>query len=109
MDSRSQLDKFLNPLRLSFKVHNEGDEAMTTILDKEGQLTPHARKLYDALKEYENVWLSRSDIADSIGKNRLTPYDIQLLESFTDLGIGQARKVEIKGTIHWQYRAIPQV
>jgi hypothetical protein len=91
------------------KVHNEGDESMTTILDKEGQLTPHARKLYDALKEYENVWLSRSEIADSIGKNRLTPYDIQLLESFADLGLGQARKVEIKGTIHWQYRAISQV
>jgi hypothetical protein len=81
---------------------------MTTILDKDAQLTPHAKKLFDALKEFENVWLSRSEIADSIGKSRLTPYDIQLLEGFAELGIGQARKVEIKGTIHWQYRAISQ-
>lgn len=83
--------------------------SMTTIVDKAGQLTPHAKKLFDALKDYENVWLSRSEIADAIGKNRLTPYDIQLLESFAELGIGQARKVEIKGTIHWQYRAYKQV
>lgn len=70
------------------------------------QLTPHARKLLHALREYENLWLSRSEIAENIGKNRLTPYDIQLLESFADLGIGEARKVEIKGTIHWQYRTV---
>ena len=54
---------------------------MATTTEHEAQLTPHARKLLAALREYENLWLSRSEIADSIGKNRLTPYDIQLLES----------------------------
>lgn len=70
------------------------------------QLTPHARKLLQALKADENIWLSRSEVAEAIGKNRLTPYDIQLLESFADLGIGEARKVEIRGTLHWQYRTV---
>lgn len=79
---------------------------MATTIEQETQLTPHARKLLAALREYENLWLSRTEIADNIGKNRLTPYDIQLLESFVDIGIGQARKVEIKGTIHWQYRTV---
>lgn len=79
---------------------------MTTTTEHEAQLTPHARKLLAALREYENLWLSRSEIADSIGKNRLTPYDIQLLLSFAEVGLGEARKVEIKGTIHWQYRTV---
>ena len=79
---------------------------MATTTDQETQLTPHARKLLAALREYENLWLSRTEIAENIGKTRLTPYDIQLLESFADIGIGEARKVEIKGTIHWQYRTV---
>lgn len=79
---------------------------MVTTTEHETQLTPHARKLLAALREYENLWLSRTEIADYIGKNRLTPYDIQLLVSFADIGIGEARKVEIKGTIHWQYRTV---
>lgn len=80
--------------------------SMVTTTEQETQLTPHARKLLSALREYENLWLSRTEVADYIGKNRLTPYDIQLLESFADIGIGEARKVEIKGTIHWQYRTV---
>lgn len=80
--------------------------SMATTTEHETQLTPHARKLLAALREYQNLWLSRTEIADYIGKNRLTPYDIQLLESFADIGIGEARKVEIKGTIHWQYRTV---
>lgn len=79
---------------------------MAVSTNVETQLTPHARKLLNALREYENLWLSRTEIAENIGKNRLTPYDIQLLESFADVGLGEARKVEIKGTIHWQYRTV---
>ena len=73
---------------------------------QETELTPHAKKLLQSLRQYDTLWLSRSEIADHIGKKRLTPYDIQLLESFTDMGLGEARKVEIRGTIHWQYRSI---
>lgn len=80
--------------------------SMASTTEHKTELTPHARKLLSALREYENLWLSRTEIAENIGKNRLTPYDIQLLESFADMGIGQARKVEIKGTIHWQYRTV---
>lgn len=81
---------------------------MSTQIENESQLTPHAHKLLAALREYRRVWLSRSDVADGIGKNRLTPYDIRLLMSFTELGIGEARKVEVNGTLYWQYRTAPQ-
>lgn len=73
---------------------------------QEAELTPHAKKLLRSLRQYDALWLSRSEIAEHIGKKRLTPYDIQLLESFADMGLGEARKVEIKGTIHWQYRSL---
>lgn len=43
------------------------------------QLTEHAHKIYQAIDQQRNQWLTRAQIAHSIGKKRLTPYDVDLL------------------------------
>ena len=48
--------------------------------------TKHADKLLQALDGYRNHWFTRREIAAAIGKKRLTPYDIQLLEFLAENG-----------------------
>lgn len=52
-------------------------------------------------------WMSRSDIAKAIGKKRLTPYDIQLLEQLVSEQRAEVMKREKRGyiTFSWVYRA----
>ena len=51
------------------------------------KLTPHRMKLVQAIYESEGVWLTRAMVARSIGKKRLTPYDINCLEQLSDMDI----------------------
>jgi len=44
------------------------------------RITAHAEKMLDGFNKHRNEWLTRKDIAVMIGKKRLTPYDIDLLE-----------------------------
>lgn len=44
------------------------------------RITAHAEKLREALRSTPNEWLTRRDIAFKVGKKRLTPYDIELLD-----------------------------
>ena len=55
------------------------------------RLTEQAHKLLEILRATEIMWMNRKDIARAIGKRRLTPYDIALLELLQDKGL-----VEIK-------------
>jgi len=71
------------------------------------RLTEQAHKLLEILRETRIPWMNRKDIAKAIGKRRLTPYDIALLELLQDRGL-----VEIKsrpnGTpigYEWVYHA----
>ena len=43
-------------------------------------LTAQAYKLLNGLEKHPNQWLTRREIAKTIGKKRLTPYDIALLD-----------------------------
>lgn len=52
--------------------------------EKPKRVTAHAEKLQRALEGSRNKWLTRLEIAHAVGKKRLTPYDIVLLEFLAD-------------------------
>jgi hypothetical protein len=71
------------------------------------RLTEQAQKLLEILRDNRYPWMNRKEIAKAIGKRRLTPYDIALLELLQERGL-----VEIKsrpnGTpigYEWVYHA----
>lgn len=69
------------------------------------QLTDQAQTILSALIESES-WLSRNDIAESIGKKRLSPHDIDLLGRMASLGLVEIAE-EARGiTSAYVYRAI---
>lgn len=47
-------------------------------------LTEHTQKIYHAILQQPDQWLTRAQIARLIGKKRLTPYDIALLDWLVD-------------------------
>ncbi|GAB5490896.1 MAG: hypothetical protein Phog2KO_11110 [Phototrophicaceae bacterium] len=51
------------------------------------ELTPHQLKIVQAVYDGGGNWLTRSKVAKSLGKRRLTPYDIDCLAMLTDKGI----------------------
>lgn len=83
----------------------EGSIAMTD--DKpEIQLTDLANKLLSVLKSEPDKWWKRSEIASSIERKRLIPYDIELLDYLVDVGLAEKRVNIIKGTLHYEYHAV---
>lgn len=50
-------------------------------------LTPHQLKIVQALYDSGGDWMTRSQVARSLGKRRLTPYDINCLKMLTDQSI----------------------
>lgn len=69
---------------------------------KPQRVTPHAQKLLDALEKRRNQWLTRLEVARAIGKKRLTPYDINLLELLAESG--QIRVQQTEGYSREGYR-----
>jgi DNA-binding IclR family transcriptional regulator len=49
------------------------------------RLTERAEELLTAIREAGD-WVTRSDIAEATGKNRLSPHDRQLLDTLADSG-----------------------
>lgn len=73
------------------------------------RLTEQAQKLLEILKDTRMEWMNRKDIARAIGKRRLTPYDIALLELLQDKGLVEIKSRE-NGTpigYEWVYHAHP--
>ncbi|MBL8165566.1 MAG: hypothetical protein JNJ61_26520 [Anaerolineae bacterium] len=73
------------------------------------RLTEQAQKLLEILQKKGNVWMNRKDIARAIGKRRLTPYDIALLELLQDKGLVEIQS-RANGTpigYEWVYHARP--
>ncbi len=58
------------------------------------RITAHAQKILDAIHKRRNQWLTRAQIAQGLGKRRLTPYDVTLLDFLTDSGHIQSKKEE---------------
>lgn len=59
----------------------------TPIRPPASRLTEQAQKLLEILRSTGVDWMNRKDIARAIGKRRLTPYDIALLELLQDKGL----------------------
>lgn len=71
-----------------------------------GELTPHMKKILDALRSAGD-WMNRSELAKALGKNRLTPYDVQILDELATAGTVEAVRRDKPGFIpyEWVYRA----
>jgi hypothetical protein len=71
------------------------------------RLTDQAQKLLEILRATGQDWMNRKDIARAIGKRRLTPYDIALLELLQEKGLVEIQSRE-NGTpigYEWVYHA----
>jgi predicted transcriptional regulator len=64
-------------------------------------LTELESVLLDKLKQAGD-WQTRQDIANSIGRVRLNPYDVHVLKSLEKRGLIEVRKASI-GTVRKQY------
>lgn len=76
-------------------------------LPRLSELTEHAHKLLEILRGTDITWMNRKDIARAIGKRRLTPYDIALLELLQDKGLVEIES-RANGTpigYEWVYHA----
>lgn len=97
---------------------------MLMVQDKPQHVTPQAMKLLESLRnaqgltrtwlreQSDNVlmpfgdeWLNRSMLAWSLGKQRLTPYDIALLELLESKGYIESRQLPAALGQMWVYRA----
>jgi hypothetical protein len=80
---------------------------LMTAMKPPTEVTPHGEKLLEALRSAGGQWMNRRAIANAIGKRRLTPYDLALLELLVNEGIIEAEKHPSKAPIpfEWEYRA----
>ncbi len=81
----------------------------TPIRPPASRLTEQAQKLLEILRSTGVDWMNRKDIARAIGKRRLTPYDIALLELLQDKGLVEIQS-RPNGTpigYEWVYHARP--
>jgi hypothetical protein len=71
------------------------------------RLTDHGKKILARLRSHAPNWMSRSQIAESIGKKRLTQYDVAVLELLTKMELIESNQKEGKGRegFNWEYRA----
>lgn len=66
-------------------------------------LTDQALKLLEALQSQPGQWLKRKEIALALGKRRLTPYDIELLQRLCDEGLAEIGKRPNPTPIGFEY------
>ena len=69
-------------------------------------LSVQAEKLFEALKALGAGWHSRAELARQVGKTRLNPFDIALLEVLRESGLIEAEQHPASGpiTYKWMYR-----
>lgn len=66
-------------------------------------ITAHASKILNALKGTPGEWQTRRDIARAIGKNRLTPYDMDMLQRLCDVGFAKIARRRNETPIGWEW------
>lgn len=49
------------------------------------ELSAKAREILDVLQGVDS-WLDRNEIADKLGKNRLNPHEVKVLDGLVDTG-----------------------
>ena len=70
-------------------------------------MTDHAVKILEALQTRPGEWLKRKDIAELMGRRRLTPYDIELLQRLCDVGAAEIGKRPNPTPIRHEYAYRP--
>lgn len=82
-------------------------QGITIMTDKNSDfyLTDHAKKLLAVLQDKSGEWLTRSYIAKAMKRNRLTPYDNQLLDNMVDAELLQKR-LSTHGVLHYEYKVV---
>lgn len=70
---------------------------------KKSTLTEQSLKILEVLRSNQNDWLSRKDIARGLGKRRLTPYDIELLQRLCDERLAEIGKRPNPTPISYEY------
>lgn len=66
-------------------------------------ITDQAQKLLEALQTSPDQWLTRKAIAEKLGKRRLTPYDIELLQRLCDEQLAEIGKRPNPTPIGYEY------
>lgn len=77
------------------------------MLMTEPRLTAQAQELLSIIRAQGGEWVTRSHIADRLGKNRLNRWHVKLLADLDRYGLIETRQVDAPGPIgyEWQYRA----
>lgn len=75
--------------------------------DKPAQLPSQAGRVLDVLNAHRGVWMTRSQIAAAIGKDRLNPGETASLDMLAAQGQIEARRVNDPTPIgyRWEYKA----
>ncbi len=77
------------------------------------RLSEQANKFLIILRQYSgnDHWLSRSDIADLIGKKRLNPYEVAAIDLLAENGLIERTREQMPGPIgyQWKYRVLNNV
>jgi hypothetical protein len=66
-------------------------------------ITDQALKILEVLEKRHGAWLKRKEIASGLGKRRLTPYDIELLQRLCDEGLAEMGKRPNPTPIGFEY------
>lgn len=70
---------------------------------KKSTLTEQSHRILEVLRANQDEWLSRKDIARGLGKRRLTPYDIELLQRLCEEGLAEIGKRPNSTPIGYEY------
>ncbi|MAS38219.1 MAG: hypothetical protein CL610_29755 [Anaerolineaceae bacterium] len=66
-------------------------------------ITDQALKILDVLQDKPGEWMKRKEIALALGKRRLTPYDIELLQRLCDEKLAEIGKRPNPTPIGFEY------
>lgn len=83
---------------------------LMTHLPGASRLTAHGEKLLAAIRNAGDAGCNRSDIAEALGKKRLTQWEISLIEVLLRQGLIEAEKRTVPGVVGYEYvyRAKPE-
>lgn len=81
-------------------------DMLMTAMKQPDRITPLGNLLRGVLQAEAGKWLTRNQIAEKLGRSRLTPYDIATLEYLANQGLIEARQAT-RGVIgkRWEYRS----
>lgn len=83
---------------------------MSPTLPGPARITPHGERMLEAIRNAGGQWVRRSQIAEALGKKRLTQWEIALLGALVNGGLIEAEQRPFSGLagVQWVYRAKPE-